>query len=185
MKSMAELIAYSRAYPDKLNYGSAGTGTSNNLKIEFIKSITGLKATHIPYKSDADVLRELAAGTVQFSMATPQSAQPFLSSGKVRGAGQPLPQVPRTRQIRIQGLDKTEPYGFYGIIGPAGLPQSIVDQSNQAINRVSAMPEVRKLIVESYFMTLVSESSTQSRDFTLSALGKARELVKMIKPDVK
>lgn len=187
VNTLSELISYSKENPGKLNYGSAGTGAANNLKIEYIKKITGLNATHIPYKSDAEVLRELVAGRVQFSMTTLQSAMPMISAGRVKPLGvsapEPvamLPNVPGTLQIGITDLDKTEPYSFYGFVGPAGMPEPIVLKLNTAINKVTLMPEVRRMMTDSYFIAPKEGSATQFREFTTTELEKAKDLAKML-----
>ncbi|CAN7345882.1 Bug family tripartite tricarboxylate transporter substrate binding protein [Variovorax sp. LjRoot178] len=186
-KTFAELIAWSKKNPGKLNYGSAGNGGSNNIKVEYIKSLTGLDATHVPYKADVEWIREVAAGTVHFGMATASAVAPLIAAGKVRAIGVTspeshpnLPNVPGTAKMGVKGLERVDPFSFYGFVAPAGLPPAIVSQLNQVINRVTAMPDVSKAMTETHFLTVTSETPAKFREFTAEQLARSQEAAKLI-----
>lgn len=187
VKTFVELVEYSKKNPGKLNYGSAGIGASNNIKLEYLKALTGLKATHVPYKSDAEWLREVAAGTVHLGLGTAASSYPLIAGGKIRALGvtspKPhplLPHVPGTSQMGLAGLDKIDPYTSYGFVGPAGMPPAVVDQLNKEINRISDMPDIKKAMVDGQLMTMVTGSPSRFRDFTAEQLSRAKDWNKMI-----
>lgn len=189
VNTFPELIEYSKKNPGKLNYGSAGKGASNNIKLEYLKVLTGLNATHVPYKSDAEWLREVAAGTVHLGLGTAASAAPLIAAGRIRAVGvtspEPhpaFPNVPGTAQMGIKGLDRIDPYTSYGIVGPAGIPPAVVDQLNKAINRIVDMPNIKKMMVDTQLMTMVTGSPSRFREFTAEQLSRAREWSKMIGP---
>ncbi|NDZ18857.1 hypothetical protein C7T35_39535 [Variovorax sp. WS11] len=189
VKSMRELISYSRANPGKISYASSGLGTASNLKIEYLKGATGLDATHIPYKADVDVIRALQGNTVQFGMVPVQTAKGALSTGTVRAVGvtspastKHLPGVPGTSEMGIKAIEVMEPYSFYGLIGPAGLPRNVVDKLNAAINKISAMPEVQTRMVDILAMDVVTTTPEQFRKNGQAEFNKAKEASKLIKP---
>ncbi|HYF17660.1 MAG TPA: tripartite tricarboxylate transporter substrate binding protein [Ramlibacter sp.] len=187
VKSFPELIAYSRQNPGKLNYGSAGNGSSNNIKVEYIKSLTGLDATHVPYKADVEWIREVAAGTVHFGMATASAVGPVIAGGKVRAIGvtspeshPALPGVPGTSKMGVKGLERVDPFSFYGFVAPAGLPAPLVTQLNQVINRVTEMPDVKKAMTETHFLTVTSMTPAKFREFTGDQLARSHEAARLI-----
>lgn len=187
-KTVPEMIAYSKQNKGKLSYGSAGTGTASNLKIEYFKGVTGLDATHIPYKSDADTILALQSKTVQLGISTIPAARAAITAGNVRplvvtstGPSPLLPGVPGTKQASLPSLDALEPYSFYGFMGPAGMPKDVVDKLNAAVNKVSAMPEVKSRMVDTLGMDMSTGSPEDFRKYGESEFNKALQFVKSIK----
>lgn len=188
-KSVPEMIAYSKQNKGKLSYGSAGTGTASNLKIEYIKGVTGLDATHIPYKSDLDTILALQSKTVHLGISTIPAAKASITAGTLRplavtsvGPSPLLPGVPGTKQAGLPALDALEPYSFYGFLGPAGMPKAVVDKLNAAVNKVSAMPEVKSKMIDTLGMDIVIGSPVDFRKYGESEYNKALQFVKAIKP---
>ncbi|CAN7346353.1 Bug family tripartite tricarboxylate transporter substrate binding protein [Variovorax sp. LjRoot178] len=188
-KSVAEMIAYSMQNKGKLSYGSAGTGTASHLKIEYLKGVTGLDATHIPYKSDADTILALQSKTVQLGISTIPAARAAITAETVRplvltspGSSPLLPGVPGTKQAGVPALDALEPYSFYGFLGPAGMPKDVVDKLNAAVNRVSAMPDIKSRMVDVLGMEVSIGSPAEFRKYAESEYNKAVQFVKSIKP---
>lgn len=188
VNTVQEFIAYSQKNPGKISYASSGTGTASHLKIEYLKGATGLDATHIPYKADADVIRSLQGKTVQFGIVTIQGAKAAISSGSVKPIGvtsplatAQLPGVPGTTQIGLKALESMEPYSFYGLLGPAGMPQNIVDKLNAAVKKVSGSANVRATMTNTFAMDMVTGSPNDFRKTAEAEYLKAQELVKLIK----
>jgi tripartite-type tricarboxylate transporter receptor subunit TctC len=188
-KTVAEMIAYSKENKGKLSYGSAGTGTASHLKIEYLKGVAGLDATHIPYKSDADTILALQSKTVQLGISTIPAANAAIVAGTVRalavtspGPSPQLPGVPGTKQAALPVLDALEPYSFYGFLGPSAMPKDVVDKLNAAVNKVSAMPEVKSKMTEIMAMELSVGTPADFRKYAQSEYDKALQFVKLIKP---
>ncbi len=165
--SVRDLVTYSQANPGKLNYGSSGIGSASHLQTEYLISLTGLKARHIPYKSDNDIMREIVVGSVQMGLSPVQGAVAFVSSGKVRALAvtgsrrvKSLPNVPSLSEGGFKGLDGIDPYTYYGLVGPRGVPQAVVAKLNQAINSVSTLPGAVTQLQD----TLFAEPGTGSPD---------------------
>jgi tripartite-type tricarboxylate transporter receptor subunit TctC len=193
VNSIKELLAYSTAHPGKLNYGSAGFGTAGHLGIEALMSITGMKMSHIPYKADSDVIREVMVGTVQVGMMPTLNAEPFIKTGKIRPLAvttiNRLPYLPDVPSLTETGIDQLteleEPHTFIAFVGPAGMPLAIVAQLNDAINKVSAMPDVTKRVREGLFAEPATSTPASFREFIEGKLATWRVLAKTLKlPDL-
>jgi tripartite-type tricarboxylate transporter receptor subunit TctC len=145
--SLNDLIKYAKANPGKLFYASAGVGSGNHLLTEYIMSQTGIKMEHVPFKSDADVARELAAGSVDFGIPVAGVAIPFVKDGRfkaiaVTGTGRlkALPNVP-TMGEEVASLN-IGVYAIYGLLAPLGTPPGVIKTLGDAFNKVAEMPDV-------------------------------------------
>jgi tripartite-type tricarboxylate transporter receptor subunit TctC len=145
--SVTELVAYSKANPGKLNYGSYGNGTSNHLAFELLRSVSGLDATHIPYKGGSPMLIALLANEVQMAFDLPISVMQYVKAGKLRLVGIASAKrsalLPDTPTLAEQGI-RIETGSWFAILGPANLPAPIVALLNAEINKALALPEVRE-----------------------------------------
>ncbi|GAB2833012.1 tripartite tricarboxylate transporter substrate binding protein [Comamonas piscis] len=151
-KNLQEFIAYAKANPGKVNFGSAGNGGISHLVPEMFKSATGLDLVHIPYKGSAPAFTDLVGGQVQFMAESIPQAAAYHKQGKVRAlavtskARNPaLPEVPTAIE---SGLNGFEVVGFYGFLAPAGTPKEVVNQLSTAFGQVMQMPDVRGRMVE-------------------------------------
>ncbi len=144
--TVAELIAYAKASGGKLNYGSYGSGASNHLAFELLRSVTGIEALHIPYKGGNPMLTALLANEVQMTLDLPASVMQYVKSGRIKllgiAAAKRSPLMPDTPTLREQGYP-IEAGSWFAILGPASLPASIVATLNAEINKALALPEVR------------------------------------------
>lgn len=187
IQSMADLVRYAKANPGKLNYGSAGMGSSNHLQTEYLKKASGIDLVHVPFKSDQDVVREVAAGNIQFALTVAQAAIPLAQSGKIRplavtGAKRlaALPQVRTMKETGVAELESIDSYTFYGMVGPAGMPPAIVGRLNEAINKVLVRPAVAQRLQESMFLDVVTESPAQFGAYLEKEMVKWKELGKTL-----
>ncbi|MCZ2498818.1 tripartite tricarboxylate transporter substrate binding protein [Xylophilus sp. Kf1] len=136
-RNTQELIAYAKANPGKLSYGSAGTGTSQHLAGELFKSMAGVDILHVPYKGGAPAMNDLLGGQVDLMFAQTPSALPQVRSGKLRalGVGSPkrideLPDVPTVAESGVAGYDSDTWYGF---VMPARVPPAVGQKLYAAI----------------------------------------------------
>jgi tripartite-type tricarboxylate transporter receptor subunit TctC len=187
-----ELVAYAAANPGKVNYGSAGVGTAGHLGIEALMSITGMKLTQIPYKADADVVREVMVGTVQVGMMPTLNAMSFIKSGKIRAIAVTslhrlayLPDVPSLAESGIKGLSALDPHTFVAFVGPAGMTPADVATLNDAVNKISVMPDVAARVRENLYSDPETSSPSSFREFLEREIAKWKELGKTVKlPDL-
>jgi tripartite-type tricarboxylate transporter receptor subunit TctC len=146
---VAQFIAYLKANPGKLSYGSPGNGSSPHLAGEMFKSQAGVFALHVPYRGAAPALQDLLAGQIDY-VFDPGIALGQVRAGKLRllAVGSPkrsalFPQVPTLDEAGLRGFDADTVFGFYA---PAGTPPEVVALLNTQINRTLAMPTVQERI---------------------------------------
>jgi len=171
VKSLSELVAYAKANPGKVSYGSTGQGTSLHVLTEMLRMNSGIEMTHVPYKSAPAAESDLAAGHIQLMISNFTSMEPQVKAGRIRAlaitspARSPsLPNVPTVAQA---GAPYLEMVTWGGIVGPRNLPPAIVKKLNTTINEILSDPTIRK-----QFETMGSEATVSSVE-EFSALIKA------------
>lgn len=156
-KTLSELIAYAKANPTKLSYGSAGTGTMTNLSGELFKQLIGVPGiTHIPYKGAAPGITDLASGHIP--MMTPNVGGPLLEfhrAGRVRilavAARQRMKAAPDIPTAIEAGLPDMVAANFNGLFAPAGTPKPVLDQITQLTRAAMANEALQKTMIVSGF----------------------------------
>ena len=152
-RTVKEFIDYVKRNPGRLNYGSAGPGSLTHLTMELFKQETGLFITHIPYRGIAPATNDLIAGQTQALFPGLAAALPHLRSGRVRALAVTgkqrsplLKDVPTLDEVGLKGFDAMQ---WYGVVGPAGIPSTVVKTLNDALSAVLKAPDLRdKLAVE-------------------------------------
>ena len=145
--SAAELIAYARANPGKLAYGSAGAGSTSHLTTEYFKLATGTDILHVPYKGIGPMLTDLISGQLSMGINGAPAVMSHVNSGRLRALAvtgiarlPSLPQIPTLDESGVKGFDAS---GWYGIVVPAGTPREIVMKLNAEIRRIMQTPDLR------------------------------------------
>jgi len=150
--SVAELIAYAKANPGKLNFASSGNGTSIHLSGELFKVMAGVQMTHIPYKGSAPALQDLLGGQVQLMFDNLPPSLPQIKAGKVRALAVTsltrAPALPDVPTIAESGLPGFEASSWFGILAPAGTPPAIVAKLNAEIAKWLATPEAKEKLAK-------------------------------------
>jgi len=148
-KNLADMVAYAKANPGKLSYGSWGNGSSGHLAMEGIKAHYGLDMPHVAYKTLVSEATDIIGNNIGVGFMDIASPIPHMRDGRMVGLGQTGSQRwPATQDLPTlaeQGY-KFEADGWYGIFAPSGTPQAIVDKLAEEINRVQSSDEVRKRI---------------------------------------
>ena len=149
--TLPELIAYAKANPGKINYGSAGAGTPQNITCELFKMMSGVNLVHVPYKGGAPAVADLVAGHVQVIFAPVSEAIPHIKAGKLRALAvtpakrlDVFPDVPSVGEF-LPGYEAT---GFAGIGVPKATPAAIIDLLNKELNAGLADPKIKARIEE-------------------------------------
>ncbi|MCX7272356.1 MAG: tripartite tricarboxylate transporter substrate binding protein [Burkholderiales bacterium] len=129
-RDFREFVAYVRKNPGRLNYGSAGNASAGHLAMEYLKLVTGMFITHIPYRGTGPQLTDLIAGLTQASSAGLPALAPYIRSGKLRaiavGTPQRLAALPDVPTVAEMGYKDFETSQWYGVLAPAGTPPEIV-----------------------------------------------------------
>jgi tripartite-type tricarboxylate transporter receptor subunit TctC len=147
-RDLKELLALAKAQPGKLDFASTGVGGSPHLAGEMLKLRAGIDIVHIPYKGAAPALNDLLAGNVAMGFMTSLGLVQHLGAGKLRAiaAASPrrLPELPDVPTMAEAGLPDFHVLSWNGLAAPAKTPRPIVDKLNAEVNRILALPEVRK-----------------------------------------
>lgn len=150
--TVADLIAYAKANPGKLNFGSSGIGASQHLAAELFKSHTGVDMVHIAYKGGGPAIADLVAGRIQLMFETIPNSIPYIQSGKLRALAvtvdqrsKQLPDLPTMSEAGVPGYISR---GWLGVMAPAGTPQPIIDFLSAAVHKAVANPAVTKRLTE-------------------------------------
>ena len=148
--SVAELIAYSRSLPQKLNYASAGIGSVSHLTFEAIKAATGIETVHVPYKGGGPAMNDVIAGHVAMNMAAIQVAKGLVEAGKIKGLAVTsaerspvLPNVPTLGEAGVKTADVDLRFWF-AMFAPKGIPDPIKAKLEKAVATTLANPRVRE-----------------------------------------
>jgi tripartite-type tricarboxylate transporter receptor subunit TctC len=147
VKSVEELIAYAKARPGELNYGSGGNGSSTHLAVELLKSMARVDIVRVTFKGNGPALNALFAGEVQMMIATAGTVTPHMKSGRLRGLAvtslQPSPLAPGLPTMASAGLPGYESLQIYGVFAPAKVSPAIVKRLNEEIVQVLGRQDVR------------------------------------------
>jgi tripartite-type tricarboxylate transporter receptor subunit TctC len=151
-QNLRDFIAYARANPGKLNYSSAGAGTTQHLSAELFKLKTGLAIVHVPYKGTAPSLTSLIAGETDLTFANIPAILQHVKSGRLRPLASTggkraalMPEVPTMKEAGVDGVEVTV---WYGVLAPAALPREMVAGLSGAVARAAQDPEMRKRLAE-------------------------------------
>jgi tripartite-type tricarboxylate transporter receptor subunit TctC len=145
VKNVAELIAYLKANPNKLSFGSPGIGSSVHVSGELFKSLTGTNMQHVPYKGRQFAIPDLVGGQIQLMFDNMPSALPMAREGKIRALAQTTatrspaaPDVPTVAET-VPGFEATT---WFAVFAPAGTPRDVVQRINAEMQRVFKLPDV-------------------------------------------
>jgi tripartite-type tricarboxylate transporter receptor subunit TctC len=143
-QNIQEFIAYAKANPGKLNYGSAGNGTITQLSWEMLKLSTGIDVVHVPYKGSGPAINDVLGGRVQGMVES--VLLPYVRAGQMRPLAiggdkrwKDLPDVPTLKELGINGV---EPSAWYGVFVPAGTPPAIVEKLSATLLKIAVDPSL-------------------------------------------
>jgi tripartite-type tricarboxylate transporter receptor subunit TctC len=183
LKTVPELIARAKAAPGKLNYGSAGNGSSSHLAVELLKSLAGVELQHIPYKGVAPAMTDLLAGQIEVMVDNLPTAMPMIESGKVVALGvtvaERVPTLPNVPPI-AQTLPGYEVGSWFGLVAPTGTPPAAIRRIAGALDDFLKQPETRAAIAK---MGAVPDGGSPEKFAALikSEQAKFRDIVRRAK----
>jgi tripartite-type tricarboxylate transporter receptor subunit TctC len=147
-KTVRELIAFAKARPNQLTYGSAGNGTASHLAGELLNTMGGVSITHVPYKGIAPAHTDTMGGQISMMFDSLVTAIPAVKAGRLRAFGvttlKRWPGAPDVPTMSEAGLAGYEVNSWYGVMGPAGLSKEIVQRLNAEVIRSMAAPDARE-----------------------------------------
>ena len=181
IKSTKELIAYAKAQPGKLNYGSSGTGGITHLAGALFSHLEKITMVHIPYRGESAAITDLLGGQTQLQFASPLNASPHLNSGKLRALGvssgkrnPAMPDIPTIAESGVAGYDVSQ---WYGVITSAKVPMSQINRLSEAFAAAAKEPEiVQRLRTDG--VDAVSSKPAVFHAHVTAEIGKWEKLVK-------
>ena len=180
-KNLTEFIAYAKANPNKLSFGSPGVGTSVHVSGELFKSMTGVTMEHVPYKGRQFAIPDLIGGNIQLMFDNMPSALPMTKEGKLRALGQTgakrSPAAPDVPTIAEQGLPGFEATSWFAIFAPAATPKDIVAKLNAEVLKVFKLPDVQEKLKTLGLDPILSSPE----ELTSYQAGEIRKWAKVVK----
>jgi tripartite-type tricarboxylate transporter receptor subunit TctC len=147
MKNIRELVAYAKANPGKLSFGSSGNGTSNHLAVELFKIVAGVDMLHIPYKSAGQALPDVISGQINLMFDLMPSAINHVRQGKLRGLAvtgatrsSAAPELPTVAESGVPGYEFT---AWFGLFAPAATPRDVIARINAAVLKAIESPDLK------------------------------------------
>jgi len=148
VRSVKELIAFVKARPGQINFGSSGTGSSVHMSGEMLKVMAGLTMTHIAYKGNPQAVTDLMTGQIELMITNMPSVIPFIKAGRLRALAvttkersSALPELPTMQEAGIPGYESS---AWFGLLGPAGTPRDVINKTNAEVQRVLKLPDVKQ-----------------------------------------
>lgn len=143
------LITAAKAEPGKINFGSAGYGTTGHLGMELLAYTAGMKLQHTPYKGAAPAVNDLLGGHIDGVVDNPPTVMPYIKAGTLRplavASGHRLPALPDVPTSAEAGLPEWQVSSWFGLVAPAKTPPAIIDRLNAEVRKAIAQPSMRKL----------------------------------------
>ena len=179
--SIKELIALAKARPGQLNYGSSGAGTTVHLSAELFSSMTGIKMVHVPFKGATEVLTALLGGEVDLLFASLSSSISLIKSGRLKAfavtGAQRSPSIPELPTMSEAALPGYAAAAWFGVVGPAGVPQPIVATLNTVTLAALNTQEVKDRL----FASGVEVRSSSADEFARLIESEMRKWAKVVK----
>ena len=151
VRTVKQFVALARSRPGQLDYGISGVGAPSHMSGELLKSLTRVDYTYVPYKGQSLVLTDLLGGQIQFAFPSIPSSVGFIRAGRLVALGvtttvraTALPEVPTIQEAGVPGYEVA---GWYGMIGPAGMPQALVARINKEINGILTSAQTREQLL--------------------------------------
>jgi tripartite-type tricarboxylate transporter receptor subunit TctC len=173
-------LAYARANPGKISYGSAGIGAMNHIGTEWLKTLANIDIVHVPYRGDAPVAADLINGTLGIAFISSNVAIPYIRSGKLRALAVPskkrmavLPDTPTMAEAGFPNFDLRPWMAFFG---PAGLSKEIAASLGTALKEILALPDVNERL-NALGMTAESSSPEELTDVIRENIARWKAVV--------
>ncbi|HUD86149.1 MAG TPA: tripartite tricarboxylate transporter substrate binding protein [Xanthobacteraceae bacterium] len=180
--SVAELIAYAKAHPGELSYGSTGPGTPFHLNGELFSAMTGIQMVHVPYKAVVDAQVDLMGGRIQVMFTDFTSSVPLIKDGRMRALGvttktraAAMPELAPIAELGVPGFDAA---AWQMVVAPAATPRPIVDKLHDTLEAIMALPDTRNAITRIGLVPADAMSIEQLQAFVKSEIVRWGDIVK-------
>ncbi len=181
VRTVKELIAFLKARPDQIHYGSSGNGSPPHIATELFKYMTGTRMIHVPYKGAGPAAVDLIAGQIPIYFMNALSVVPHIRSGRVRALGATssrrfaaLAELPTIAEAGVPGYEMTN---WYGMLAPAGVPRPVIEKVQGEVARILNLPELRERLAKEG-AEVVASTPGEFATFLRNEMDKTAKIVK-------
>ena len=178
-----ELVAYAKANPGKLSYGSFGLGSSAHISVDYLKNLLGIDIVHVPYKGAGPAVTDLLSGQIQMMMVTPLLVEPHARSGKLRlvaaATAQRIPRLPDLPTVAESGVPGYEAGTWFALVGPAGMPREVVAKIYADTAATLADPSFRERYVTQQWFEAVGNTPEEFASYIKSEYARWDRLIRL------
>lgn len=182
-RTFQEFVAYARANPGALSYGSFGLGSSGHISVDYLKNLLGINIVHVPYKGAAPAVTDLLGGQIQMMMVTPLLVEPHARAGRLRllAAATPerIPRLPDLPTVSESGVPGYEAGTWFALVGPAGMPRGVTNLLYTDVKRVMNEPAFKERYVEKQWFEVVADTPDEFAVFLKSEYERWGKVIKL------
>jgi len=183
-----EFVAYAKANPGKLSYGSFGLGSSAHISVDYLKNLLGIDIVHVPYKGAGPAVTDLLSGQIQMMMVTPLLVEPHARAGRLRlvaaATAQRIPALPDLPTVAESGVPGYEAGTWFALMGPAGIPREIVAKIYADTSRILGNAAFREQYVSRQWFEVVGNTPEQFADYLKSEYSRWDRLIRLSRVSV-
>ena len=181
--SFQEFVAYARAHPGAISYGSFGTGSSGHISVDYLRHLLGIDIVHVPYKGAGPAVTDLLAGQIQMMMVTPLLVEPHARAGKLRliAAATPtriarLPDLPTVAESGVPGYEAGT---WFALAGPAGMPREVTYAIYAEVKKVLQEPAFKERYIERQWFEVVANPPEEFAAFLQKDYERWEKLIRL------
>ena len=178
-----EFVAYAKANPGKLAYGSFGTGSSGHISVEYLKNLLGIDVVHVPYKGAGPAVTDLLANQIQMMMVTPLLVEPHARAGKLRlvAAATPtriarLPELPTVAESGVPGYEAGT---WFALAGPAGMPREVTYAIYGEVKKILNEPAFKERYIDKQWFEVVADTPDDFAAFLRKDYERWEKLIRL------
>ncbi len=178
-----ELVAYAKANPGKIAYGSFGLGSSAHISVDYLKRLLGIELVHVPYKGAGPAVTDLLANQIQMMMVTPLLVEPHARAGRLKlvaaATAQRIPALPDLPTVSESGVPGYEAGTWFALLGPAGMPREVVARIYADTMKILGNPAFREQYVDKQWFEVVGNTPEQFADFLKTEYARWERLIRL------
>jgi tripartite-type tricarboxylate transporter receptor subunit TctC len=187
-RTFQELVAYAKANPGKLSYGSFGLGSSAHISVDYLKNLLSIDIVHVPYKGAGPAVTDLLSGQIQMMMVTPLLVEPHARTGKLRliaaATAQRIPGLPDLPTVAESGVPGYEAGTWFALVGPAGMPREIVAKIYGDTAKILSDPAFREQYVTRQWFEAVGNTPEQFAEYLKAEYARWERLIRLSRVSV-
>jgi tripartite-type tricarboxylate transporter receptor subunit TctC len=183
-----ELVAYAKANPGKLSYGSFGLGSSAHISVDYLKQLLGVEIVHVPYKGAGPAVADLLSGQIQMMMVTPLLVEPHARAGRLKlvaaATAQRIPGLPDLPTVAESGVSGYEAGTWFALVGPPGMPGEVVAKIYADTAKILGDATFREQYVTRQWFEAVGNTPEQFADYLKAEYVRWDRLIKLSRVSV-